>query len=172
MKWILLAVFTALTPIANWMIANIGTVCIPNGPCLIPVGFGLMSPSGVLVIGIALVMRDVIHELYGKSIALLAIALGAFLSFFTSTPEIAMASAATYAFAELLDFAVYTKVRAKGIGLAVLLSGVFGAFLDSALFVYLAFGSFEFSIGNTVGKLYATLAATIFLVVKKRAVFA
>jgi hypothetical protein len=49
----------ALTiPAANWMIGNVGTFCVPDGPCLIPLGFGLMAPSGVLMIGLALVLRD------------------------------------------------------------------------------------------------------------------
>lgn len=168
MKWLLLAVFAALTPLANWMIANLGTRCVPDGPCLIPVGFGLMSPSGVLVIGFALVMRDFIQENYGKAISLYAIAIGAVLSFFTSTPEIAIASAVAFAVAELMDFLVYTKVRAKGVMLAVAASGVVGALIDSALFVYIAFGSLDFSLGNTVGKLYATIFAVAFVYIRKR----
>ena len=168
MKWLLFAAFAALTPLANWMIANLGTTCIPDGPCLIPVGFGLMSPSGVLVIGFALVMRDFIQENYGKATSLYAIAVGSVLSFFTSTPEIAIASAAAFAVAELMDFAIYTKVRAKGIMLAVAASGVVGALIDSALFVYIAFGSLDFSLGNTVGKLYATALAVAFVYIRKR----
>ena len=33
--------FLACVPLANWMIGNVGTVCVPNGPCLIPVAPGL-----------------------------------------------------------------------------------------------------------------------------------
>ena len=44
--------------IANWLIGNVGVTCIPGGPCLIPVWPGIMSPSGVLMIGAALVLRD------------------------------------------------------------------------------------------------------------------
>ena len=51
------ALFALTVPAANWLIANVGT-CMPNGPCLIPVGFGLMAPSGVLMIGAALVLRE------------------------------------------------------------------------------------------------------------------
>ena len=39
---------TPITPLGN-----VGTVCVPNGPCLIPVAPGLMAPSGVLLIGAA-----------------------------------------------------------------------------------------------------------------------
>ena len=52
MKTTLLAAsFLATIPAANYLIGNVGTVCIPNGPCLIPVAPGLMAPSGVLMIG-------------------------------------------------------------------------------------------------------------------------
>jgi hypothetical protein len=57
--------FIACIPLANWMIGNVGTVCAPpHGPCLVPVapwgpgGQPLMAPSGVLMVGLALVLRD------------------------------------------------------------------------------------------------------------------
>ncbi len=28
--------FVATIPAANWLIGNLGTTCVPNGPCLIP----------------------------------------------------------------------------------------------------------------------------------------
>ena len=57
-----LILFLVTIPVANWMIGNVGTTCIPKGPCLIPVAPGLMAPSGVLLIGVALVLRDAVHE--------------------------------------------------------------------------------------------------------------
>lgn len=47
--YIALAAFIATIPAANWLIGNAGTVCAPNGPCLIPVAPGIMAPSGVLM---------------------------------------------------------------------------------------------------------------------------
>jgi uncharacterized PurR-regulated membrane protein YhhQ (DUF165 family) len=154
MKWFSLLAFIATIPAANWLIDNVGTVCIPNGPCLIPVGFGLMAPSGVLLIGLALVLRDHVYEAFGRNGALMAILAGAALSMFS--PGLALASAAAFLIAELADMAVYSKLRARGLWLGVLASGVVGAFVDSAAFTYLAFGSFEFSAGNAVGKIYAS----------------
>ena len=61
-KYLTIAAFTLTIPAANWLIGNVGTMCIPDGPCLVPVGFGLAAPSGVLMIGIALVLRDALHE--------------------------------------------------------------------------------------------------------------
>ena len=64
--------FIACIPLANWMIGNLGTVCVPQGPCLVPVwpwGPGdkpLMAPSGVLMIGLALVLRDLVQRRLGR----------------------------------------------------------------------------------------------------------
>jgi queuosine precursor transporter len=164
--WAPALVFTAFAstiPAANWLIGNWGAVCIPQGPCLVPVGFGLMAPSGVLMIGLALVLRDWLHELVGWKWAFAAVLFGGALSLVFSPPALAAASTLAFVFAELADTAVYARLRARGRPLAVLASQVVGAFLDSALFVFIAFGSFEFSLGTTLGKLYAGVAVAALL---------
>lgn len=167
MKYLLAAAFAATIPAANWLIGHVGTTCIPDGPCLIPVGFGLIAPSGVLMIGIALVLRDAVHEHFGAKGSLAAIGLGAALSFFS--PALAMASALAFIFAELADLAVYGWLRQRRLWLAVLASGVVGAFIDSAIFTWFAFGSLEFSMGNAVGKIYASAAVALFFVFRRAA---
>ena len=160
------AAFAATIPAANWLIGNVGTDCIPNGPCLVPVGFGLMAPSGVLMIGLALVLRDWLHELAGWRWSFVAVLVGAALSLLFSPPAIAIASAAAFALAEMADLAVYAKLRVRGKPLAVIASQVVGAALDSALFVYLAFGSFDFSAGTTMAKIYAGVIIAGLLLLK------
>src|ERR671921_1516912 len=91
---IYLALFALTIPAANWMIGHVGTVCPPQGPCLVPVAPGLMAPSGVLMIGLALVLRDLVQRRLGLPAALGAIAGGAALSAFLAPPAIAGASAA------------------------------------------------------------------------------
>ena len=44
------------------MIGNFGTFCVPDGPCLIPVAPGITAPSGVLMVGAALVLRDLVQD--------------------------------------------------------------------------------------------------------------
>lgn len=154
--------FALCMPVANWLIGNVGN-CIPNGPCLIQVGFGLEAPSGVLMIGLALVLRDAVHEKLGAKWALAAIGVGAALSFATAPPALALASTIAFALAELADFAVYTPLRSKGRSMAVLASGAVGAVLDSVFFVLLAFGSLEFAAGTILAKLYASAAVAAFL---------
>lgn len=155
-KYVAFLLFMATVPLANYFIGNIGSVCLDNGPCLIPVGFGLMAPSGVLLIGLALVFRDWLQELTNWKWSAAAVTIGAIVSWLVADPFIAVASAVAFFTAEMLDLAVYTPLRKSGRSLAVMASGVVGAFVDSVLFVYLAFGSVEFSAGNTLGKLYAT----------------
>lgn len=170
MKYLSLAAFIATIPAANWLINNVGTTCIPNGPCLIPVGFGMMAPSGVLLIGLALVLRDYVYEAFGRNTALIAILAGAALSMFS--PGLAIASAAAFLIAELSDMAVYSKLRQRGLWLAVLASGIVGAFVDSAAFTYLAFGSLEFSAGNALGKIYASAAVAAVMFAMKNSIAA
>lgn len=160
----------ALTvPAANWMIGNVGTVCIPDGPCLIPLGFGLMAPSGVLMIGLALVLRDAVHEWLGARTALYAIGVGAIFSYLLADPFIAVASLIAFGASELSDFAVYSKIRQRSRELGILVSGIVGSVIDSALFLYLAFGSLAHIEGQIVGKIAmsAAVAGGLFLLKRK-----
>ena len=64
----------------NWVVMNVGTVCTADGPCLIPVWPGIMAPSGVLMAGVALVLRDGLQAKLGVRWSLYAIIIGAALS--------------------------------------------------------------------------------------------
>lgn len=169
-KYLAFALFALTIPLANWFIGNIGTECIPDGPCLIPVGFSLMAPSGVLFIGLALVLRDWLQELTNWKWSVAAVLLGGLLSLLTSSPFIAVASAVAFVVAELFDLGVYTPLHQKGKHFAVLASGVVGAFVDSLLFVWIAFGSVELSFGTAIAKIYASLlvAAILYILHKKK----
>lgn len=166
--YIAFGLFALTIPAANWLIGNVGTVCIPQGPCLIPVGFGLDAPSGVLMVGAALVLRDIVHERLGALWALGAIALGAVLSAFFASPALVVASVAAFALAELADFAVYTPLRKRHLTAAVLASGLVGSIIDSAVFLTLAFGSLAHIEGQIVGKMWMTLAAAGVLFAMRR----
>lgn len=156
------AALLSCAPLSNWMIGHVGQ-CVHNGPCLIPVLPGVMAPSGVLIVGLALALRDYVQERAGWHVAAGLIVAGAALSFALADPRIAAASAGAFLLAELLDMAVYTPLRRRGLAVAVLASGFVGAVADSALFVLLAFGSLDFSIGNAIGKLYASGAFAAWL---------
>lgn len=157
MKTVLLsASFLSCIPAANYLIGNVGTVCIPNGPCLIPVAPGLMAPSGVLMIGAALALRDALHERLPRLAVAGLIVAGAALSVGFSPAALAVASAVAFLLSELADFAVYDRLRKRGLALAVLASGVVGAALDSVLFSALAFGTVKWAPGLILAKVYAS----------------
>jgi uncharacterized PurR-regulated membrane protein YhhQ (DUF165 family) len=169
MGWAALVGFIATIPAANWLIGNAGTICVPNGPCLIPVGFGLMAPSGVLMIGLALVLRDIVQRTLGIKWALAGILAGAALSWGVAPAALAVASAAAFLFSELADTAVYTPLARKRLILAVFASGIVGTAIDSALFLWLAFGSLSLLPGLVVGKLWMIVIATGLIWLSRRA---
>lgn len=166
--WFALAGFFMSIPAANWLIGNVGA-CVPQGPCLVPVGFGLMAPSGVFAIGAALVFRDAVHSVFGWRVAMAAIVAGAALSWLIS-PHLAVASAVAFLLAESADLLVYAPLRERRLLWAVLLSGVAGAVVDSAAFLWLAFGSLDYLAGQVIGKAWASLAAVPLIVGWRRCI--
>lgn len=154
-----LALFTLTIPTANWLIGNVGTVCVPNGPCLVPVWPGIKAPSGVLMIGLALVLRDIVQRRLGPMAGLGAIAIGAAISAFVAPPAIVVASVAAFLLSELADFAVYTPLQRRRFVAAVIGSSLVGLVVDSLVFLHLAFGSLDFLSGQIIGKAWMVLFA-------------
>jgi uncharacterized PurR-regulated membrane protein YhhQ (DUF165 family) len=143
---------------ANWAIENHGFV---------PVGFGLEAPAGVYFAGAAFTFRDMIHRTVGAGWSLLAIGVGAFLSWYVS-PAFAIASGVAFGVSELIDFAVYTPLWRRRWLTAVVASNIAGLVVDSALFLYLAFDSIDFIEGQIIGKAWVTLLAVIALWIWRR----
>ena len=154
-----LFLFILTIPAGNWVVMNVGTVCPPDGPRLLPVWPGLMSPSAVLFAGLALILRDAVQSLLGKRWTLVAIAVGALLSGVLSEPSIILGSTCAFLFSELADFAVYTPLRERHLSLAIILSGLVGSIVDSIIFLSLAFGSLDFVVGQVIGKFWMSLLA-------------
>lgn len=155
--------FGLCIPAANWLIGNAGTVCVPNGPCLIPVAPGLMAPSGVLMIGLALVLRDLVQRRLGLRFAFAAIVAGTALSALVAPPALVLASAAAFLISETADLAVYTPLQKRGLVAAVIASSLVGLVVDSIVFLWLAFGSLDYLAGQVIGKAWMVLAALPFV---------
>jgi uncharacterized PurR-regulated membrane protein YhhQ (DUF165 family) len=157
--FLLLAAYAACIPLANFLIGNVGTVCVPDGPCLIPVWPGVMAPSGVLMIGLGLVLRDMVQRRLGTGWGFAAISIGGMISAIVAPPALVIASTAAFVLSELADFAVYTPLQKRGLILAVVASSCVGLVIDSAVFLWLAFGSLDFIAGQIIGKVWTVLAA-------------
>lgn len=155
--------FGLCIPMANWLIGNAGTVCVPQGPCLIPVAPGLMAPSGVLMIGLALVLRDLVQRRLGLRFAFAAIVAGTVLSGLVAPPALVLASAAAFLISESADLAVYTPLQKRGLMAAVIASSLVGLVVDSIVFLWLAFGSLDYLAGQVVGKTWMVIAALPFV---------
>jgi uncharacterized PurR-regulated membrane protein YhhQ (DUF165 family) len=147
-----LAGFAGSIPIANWMLGHFGTICPPDGPCLIPVAPGIMAPSGVLMIGLALVLRDLVQRRLGLYWAVAAILIGGALSWMVAPPFLVLASVTAFLVSEFADLAVYTPLQKRGLVLAVVASSLVGLVFDSFIFLQMAFGSLDFLSGQIIGK--------------------
>jgi queuosine precursor transporter len=165
---IFLVLFCLTIPAANWMIGNIGTVCVPKGPCLVPVAPGVMAPSGVLMVGAALVLRDLVQRRLGVEFGIGAIIAGAALSAGLAPPSLVLASATAFLLSEFADFAVYTPLARRRLVSAVVASSVAGLVVDSIVFLWLAFGSLDFLFGQILGKLWMVLLAIPFVAWMRR----
>jgi queuosine precursor transporter len=122
---------------ANWLIRNVGTESLPDGTHLLPVGFGLLAPSGSYAAGVTFVARDVVQRSIGRRAAILAVVAGTVLSVLVD-PRLALASGSAFFFSEMVDLGVYTPLERRNFAVAVLLSGVAGSIVDSVIFLGVA----------------------------------
>jgi uncharacterized PurR-regulated membrane protein YhhQ (DUF165 family) len=165
---IFLVLFCLTIPAANWMIGHVGTVCAPKGPCLVPVAPGIMAPSGVLMVGAALVLRDLVQRRLGVEFGVGAIVAGAALSAGLAPASLVLASAVAFLLSEFADFLVYTPLARRRLVAAVIVSSVVGLIVDSIVFLWLAFGSLDFLFGQVIGKLWMVLLAIPFVAWMRR----
>jgi queuosine precursor transporter len=161
---IFLILFALTIPAANWLIGHVGTTCIaPHGPCVVPVAPGLMAPSGVMMVGVALVLRDLVQRRLGAVMSALAILCGTALSALLAPPSLVVASGVAFLLSEFADLAVYTPLARRRLVLAVVASSVVGLVVDSIVFLWLAFGSLDFLLGQVVGKGWMVLLSIPFV---------
>jgi len=160
---IFLVLFALTIPAANWLIGHVGTACIaPHGPCVVPVAPGLLAPSGVMMVGVALVLRDLVQRRLGAVMSALAILCGTALSAMLAPPSLVLASGVAFLLSEFADLAVYTPLARRRLVVAVVASSVVGLVVDSIVFLWLAFGSLDFLPGQVVGKGWMVLLSIPF----------
>jgi uncharacterized PurR-regulated membrane protein YhhQ (DUF165 family) len=75
-----------------------------------------------------------------------------------------MASATSFLFSEMTDWAMYSPLRRRHLAAAILAAGSAGAIVDASIFVTLAFGA-ELSLvgGQVIAKLWASIFASCIL---------
>ena len=154
--------FLLTIPLANYFVSRVSWVCPPDAPCLIPVAPGVMSPSGVVWAGTALILRDLVQRQLGVAWSTVGVLAGAALSYWIS-PALALASAVAFLISELIDLAVYTPLQRKGLITAVVASSLVGLMADSISFLWLAFGSLDHLLGQALGKAWMIILSLPFL---------
>jgi uncharacterized PurR-regulated membrane protein YhhQ (DUF165 family) len=127
-----------------------------------------MAPSGVLMVGAALVLRDLVQRRLGVGYGAAAILVGAAISAALAPASLVVASAAAFLLSEFADLAVYTPLAQRRLVAAVAASSLAGLVVDSVVFLYLAFGSLDFLAGQVVGKLWMVLLALPFIAYLRR----
>jgi queuosine precursor transporter len=161
---VFLTLFALTIPAANWLIGHAGTACVaPHGPCVIPVAPGVMAPSGVTMVGVALVLRDLVQRRLGTALSASAILGGAALSALVAPPALILASAVAFLLSEFADLAVYTPLARRRLVAAVIASSCAGLVVDSIVFLWLAFGSLDFLLGQIIGKAWMVLLSIPFV---------
>jgi queuosine precursor transporter len=114
---------------ANYLTEHFGLVAF----------IGLTFTAGTALAGACLVFRDGIQTLTGnRLITLAAILIGTILTYFITTPFLALASGLAFLVSELVDMAVYTPVAKRNIPVAVLAASIVASPIDTVLFLHLA----------------------------------
>lgn len=152
-----LTVYIAAIVAANWLTTHYG---------LTPMGFGLTATAGTYAAGLALLLRDAVQDYAGTASVFAGITVGGALTALMS-PSLAVASVAAFMLAEVFDWGVYTPLRTRGWARAALLSGIAGAVVDTAVFLWLVPFPFQWPAvwGQLVGKaLWATLLPVLLVV--------
>ena len=142
----------SLAYVVSILIVNIGFVYIPPVPLL-----GEMFPPMSLVVGLIFILRDFAQREIGHKV-LIAMGIGAVLSYFMAAPFVAVASVVAFAISELVDWAVYTFTK-RPLKDRILLSSALGTPVDSAVFL-LILGFF-----SPIGFLLMTIAKMLSAVI-------
>lgn len=97
-----------------------------------------------------------------------AILIGGALSWAVAPPALIVASVTAFLFSECADLAVFTLLQKHGLVSAVVLSSIVGIAVDSALFLYLAFGDLALFWGQVIGKGWIVLASVPLIALLRR----
>ncbi len=150
--------YVAIIPFVNWSFGWAPNIALPFAP---EFGFNPVT----IVTGLVLVVRDFTQQEM-KHKVLLAMLIGVGWSFYYASPEIALASAAAFAIAELVDWALFTFTKFR-LSTRIMLSSAIAAPIDTTVFLLGAkFLTFPNWIMSIIGKLFG--AAVVSSIVRSR----
>jgi uncharacterized PurR-regulated membrane protein YhhQ (DUF165 family) len=139
--------YIVLIVLVNYAFIKVQPVMLPGGVAWPPVA---------LLVGFVFVVRDFAQREAGHYV-LVAMAIGAALSYVMATPQVAVASALAFAISELVDWAVYS-FTGKPLSQRILYSSLLGTPVDSLVFLYLiGFFSVAGVLAMTLSKMIGAL---------------
>lgn len=114
---------------------------------IVPLGLGLAVPAGVFAIAPLFTLRDAIHRKYGVWMPILLIIVGTSISYVSSIllgsdalGKVTIASIIAFFVSEISDTFIYHLIRKQSWMYKVIKSNLVSSFLDSIIFIGLAFG--------------------------------
>jgi uncharacterized PurR-regulated membrane protein YhhQ (DUF165 family) len=157
------AVYVGTVVAANVMTANLGLVQLP--------ATGLLVTAGTFAAGLSLIARDWVQQTARRWWAVpVLIVVAALVSAVTATPALAVASGVAFLVAEVVDWGVFTPLRGRSLPLAVVVSSLVAAPVDTVLFLHLAGFpvTWEAVAGQVLVKTVMALAVAVWLKVRAR----
>jgi uncharacterized PurR-regulated membrane protein YhhQ (DUF165 family) len=140
---------STLLYVALIVAVNYGFTVVP----LVTLPDGTMWPPMSLAVGFIFVVRDFAQREIGHKV-LLAMLVGAALSYVMAAPYVAIASAAAFLVSELVDWLIYSVTK-RPLSQRILYSSLLATPIDSAVFLY-GIGAF-----STVGVLIMTASKLV-----------
>lgn len=156
-----LALYVGAIVLANYLIVHgmPGATATPYHTYTLPTLFGLVCPAGTYMAALSFPLRDVVQRAGGRWLGVAAILLAALVSWWVSSPTIAVASGGTFLISESFDFLIYTPLQRRFFVPAVVASGIVAAVVDSLIFLKWA------GIGYGGGELDGLIVAKLMTVV-------
>ncbi|NRG17035.1 VUT family protein [Rhizobiales bacterium] len=110
-----------------------------------PINLADILTWGAFTYPAAFLVNDLTNRRFGpaaaRKVVIVGFAVAVILSIWLATPRIAIASGSAFLFAQLLDVAIFDRLRLQAWWKAPVISSLVGSFLDTVLFFSLAFAS-------------------------------
>lgn len=166
------SIHPALSARLAFAAAMAGVVGLSNWLVQFPIGTWLTY--GAFTFPIAFLVTDVCNRCFGaaraREVAFIGFAIGLGLSFMLAPVRIALASGVAFLVAQLLDVAIFNRLRRAAWWKAPFIGSVVASILDTALFFYIAFGHDELNwLALAAGDLSVKLIMAVLLLAPYRA---
>lgn len=128
-------------------------------------GMGEILTWGAFTYPVAFLITDLANRRFGvvaaRKIVLFGFVLAVLLSIWLATPRIAIASGSAFLVAQLLDIAIFNRLRNRRWWLAPLASSLIGSAIDTLLFFSLAFAAQFAMLDLVLGRADGSLAFAV-----------